>query len=66
MDSVLKWQQPNLMAAKLWDIKNIYLAISPHGINVNENTECLIHLVNHLPQWLVSRKVSSQGIECEY
>jgi len=49
---VLKWQQPNIPAAKLWDnIKNIYMAVFPHSIDVkivaSENAEWLVTLENH-------------------
>jgi len=49
---VLKWQQPNIPAAKLSDnIKNIYMAVFPHGINVkivaSENAEWLETLEDH-------------------
>jgi len=52
MRQVLKWQLPNIPAAKLWDnIKNIYMAVFPHGIDVkivaSENAEWLVTLENH-------------------
>jgi len=47
---VLKCQQPNIQAAKLlYNLKNIYMAVFPHGINVKI-------VASEKVEWLVTEK----------